>query len=88
MASQIHEQLLDDPLTQMVSDFDMHDGKFVHVAESNEWVTEQVTQKAALITFLNDGLGNRSEWIPKSVIGFSPSGDLYLKEWFWSKNRP
>jgi hypothetical protein len=87
MVSKIHEQLLDDEQCQMVSDFDLQDGKFVHIAESHQWFTEQITDKAALITFPNPSgcFGKSSKWMPKSVIGFSPSGDLYVKDWFYDR---
>ncbi len=83
MATKIHEQLLDDPKTNMISDFDIRGevSDYVFVAESNEWIAEQLTDRGALIT-----LGSISYWVPKSVMGFTPSGDLWVKNWFYDKH--
>jgi len=75
------EHLIDHPSCIIVSDFDIQDNSFMQVAESNEWEVESLTEKAALLFV--DG---KTIWIPLSVIGFSPSGDLYLKPWFYNKN--
>jgi len=65
-----------------MSDFDLRDGIYIHICDSNQWVTEQITDKAALISLTNNTF---SGWAPKSVLGFSPSGDLYFKSWFYEK---
>lgn len=83
--TEMNEKLLDDERFHIVSNLDIRDGHYRLVAESHQWHAESLTEKAALIT-LPDELYRESIWIPKSVIGFSPSGELYLKEWFWAKN--
>jgi len=49
----IHEQLIDDSKCNMVDTFSLQDGKYVIVAEFHQWRTEQVTDKAALLSFPN-----------------------------------
>jgi len=77
-----HEKLLNDEIFFGLSDSDIRDGYYRLVADSNAWRTEQLTEKAALISLLDNSF---SDWVPKSVIEFSPSGDLYFKTWFYEK---
>lgn len=77
-----HEKLLNDEIFHGVSDFDIREGYYKHVADSNAWRTEQLTEKAVLISLLDNRF---SGWVPKSVLEFSPSGDLYFKTWFYEK---
>lgn len=80
------QELLNDSLCHIVSTFDLQDKKFHLIAQAGHWFTEQVTSKAALISFPGAMPGAlQTEWIPKTAIGFDPGGSLYLKNWKWAE---
>lgn len=86
MAKPVHEDLLNNERIHAVSDDDLRNGEFILVADANAWETEHLTPRAALITLIYKNSACPSLWIPISVLGFSPSGDLYVKGWFYDKN--